>query len=96
MFKNLGKIIALPLSTRYFDSTPNLLDSRFNSTRANGNSLCLKSLVVRDTEAVSFEIGYNPYSARNGSGKTIRKEAQGGDSSVGRQKKRILKYEGEE
>ena len=56
MFENLRKIIALPLSARYFDSTANLLDSRFNSTRANGNSLCLKSLVVRDAEPMSFEI----------------------------------------
>ena len=38
----------------------------------------------------------NPHSARNGMGKIIKKQAQVGDSSVGRQEKRNLKCEDEE
>jgi len=38
----------------------------------------------------------NPHSARNGMGKIIKKQVQGGDSSVGRQEKRNVKCEGEE
>ncbi len=37
-----------------------------------------------------------PHSARNGREKTIRKQEQGANNSVGRQEKRNLKYEGEE
>ncbi len=37
-----------------------------------------------------------PHSARNGREKTITKQAEGGDSSVGRQEKRNSKCEGEE
>jgi membrane-bound lytic murein transglycosylase B len=39
---------------------------------------------------------YNPHSARNGRGQTIKKQAQGGDSSAGKQEKRNLKCEDEE
>jgi|GEM_PF-1653681 len=37
----------------------------------------------------------NPHSARNGKEKTITKQVQGGNSSVGRQKKRNVKCEDE-
>jgi hypothetical protein len=37
-----------------------------------------------------------PHSARNGRGQTIKKQAQGGDSSAGKQEKRNLKCEDEE
>jgi hypothetical protein len=39
---------------------------------------------------------WNPHSARNGRGQTIKKQAQGGDSSAGKQEKRNLKCEDEE
>ena len=39
---------------------------------------------------------FNPHSARNGRGQTIKKQAQGGDSSAGKQEKRNLKCEDEE
>ena len=38
----------------------------------------------------------NPHSARNGRQKTIKKQAQGEDSSVGRREGRNLGYEDEE
>ena len=38
----------------------------------------------------------NPHSARNGKGKTITKQSEVGDSSVGRQEKRNSKCEGAE
>jgi hypothetical protein len=38
----------------------------------------------------------NPHSARNGRSKTIKKQAQGGDSSVGKREGRNLGYEDEE
>jgi predicted MFS family arabinose efflux permease len=37
-----------------------------------------------------------PHSARNGREKTIKKQVQGGNSSVGKREKRNLKYEDEE
>jgi len=39
---------------------------------------------------------YNPHSARNGRQKTIKKQAQGEDSSVGKREGRNLGYEDEE
>jgi hypothetical protein len=44
---------------------------------------------------ISFEFSI-PHSARNGRGKTIKKQVQVADSSVGRQEKRNLKCEDEE
>jgi hypothetical protein len=38
----------------------------------------------------------DPHSARNGREKRIKKQVQGGDSSVGKREKRNLKYEDEE
>jgi len=43
-----------------------------------------------------FSIISIPHSARNGRRKTIRKEDQGANNSVGRREKRNSKYEGEE
>ena len=42
------------------------------------------------------EVALSPHSARNGRGQTIKKQAQGGDSSAGKQEKRNLKCEDEE
>lgn len=48
-------------------------------------------------EAMNFYTSiFNPHSARNGRVKTITKQAQGGDSNVGREEKRNSKCECEE
>jgi hypothetical protein len=52
----------------------------------------LTAILNYETDFVVF----SPHSARNGRGQTIKKQAQGGDSSAGKQEKRNLKCEDEE
>ena len=52
--------------------------------------------LASDAALISDSMPSNPHSARNGRGQTIKKQAQEGDSSAGKQEKRNLKCEDEE
>lgn len=64
----------------------------FSRIEANHIELNIKTFGLRNF----IESTVNPHSARNGRGKTIKKQVQVADSSVGRQEKRNLKCEDEE